>query len=234
VPCGLRRERAGRVRYSYQAAKDSSLQKWRNAKWALTHHAQLTHRRIVVRFFFLILLSMLTVAPTSSASDQKRALTKNDLLQLIAGGVYSRRVAALVQERGLAFSPTKSDLKLLRRAGADEFLLKIVAKTQVRPPGDTVSQVKQAPSQKKSDFHRQPVASLLTPVTRANSQILEILSSAKITLRNWQQYRHYMPLGMIRLFEGKYFWKMPADIEIDRLSRRVNIQPTPVRRLAVF
>jgi Protein of unknown function (DUF1329) len=44
---------------------------------------------------------------------------------------------------------------------------------------------------------------------------LEILSSAKITLRNWQQYRQYMPFGMIKLFEGKYFWKMPADIEID-------------------
>jgi len=24
-----------------------------------------------------------------------------------------------------------------------------------------------------------------------------------------------MPLGMIKLFEGKFFWKMPADIEID-------------------
>ncbi|MGH7838324.1 MAG: DUF1329 domain-containing protein, partial [Candidatus Binataceae bacterium] len=38
---------------------------------------------------------------------------------------------------------------------------------------------------------------------------------AKITMANWQQYRQFMPLGMIALFEGKYFWKMPADVEID-------------------
>src|SRR5467141_1977233 len=37
----------------------------------------------------------------------------------------------------------------------------------------------------------------------------------KITMRNWQQYRQFMPDGMIGLFEGKYFWKMPADVEMD-------------------
>ena len=41
----------------------------------------------------------------------------------------------------------------------------------------------------------------------------------KITMRNWQQYRPFMPDGMIGLFEGKYFWKMPADVEM-------NIGPT--------
>jgi hypothetical protein len=41
----------------------------------------------------------------------------------------------------------------------------------------------------------------------------------KITMRNWQQYRQYMPDGMSALFEGKYFWKMPADVEM-------NIGPT--------
>jgi len=38
---------------------------------------------------------------------------------------------------------------------------------------------------------------------------------AKITMQNWQQYKQFMPVGMIALFEGKYFWKMPSDIEID-------------------
>jgi len=41
----------------------------------------------------------------------------------------------------------------------------------------------------------------------------------KITMRNWQQYRQFMPDGMSALFEGKYFWKMPADVEM-------NIGPT--------
>ena len=36
----------------------------------------------------------------------------------------------------------------------------------------------------------------------------------KITIQNWQQYRRFMPDGMIALFEGKYFWKIPADVEM--------------------
>jgi hypothetical protein len=33
-------------------------------------------------------------------------------------------------------------------------------------------------------------------------------------MQNWRQYRQYMPLGMVELFEGKHFWRMPADMEI--------------------
>ncbi len=36
-----------------------------------------------------------------------------------------------------------------------------------------------------------------------------------ITMSNWQQFRDFMPAGMIALFEGKYFWKMPAEIQIE-------------------
>lgn len=35
-----------------------------------------------------------------------------------------------------------------------------------------------------------------------------------ITMQNWQQYRKYMPVGMIAFFEGKYFWKMPSDVQM--------------------
>jgi hypothetical protein len=37
----------------------------------------------------------------------------------------------------------------------------------------------------------------------------------KITMANWQQYKQFMPLGMIELFQGQYGWKMPADVEMD-------------------
>src|ERR1700736_3553623 len=37
----------------------------------------------------------------------------------------------------------------------------------------------------------------------------------KITMQNWQQFKQFMPVGMIALFEGKYYWKMPSDVEID-------------------
>src|SRR5713226_9859931 len=32
-----------------------------------------------------------------------------------------------------------------------------------------------------------------------------------ITMQNWQQYKQFMPDGMVWLFGGQYFWKMPAD-----------------------
>jgi hypothetical protein len=37
----------------------------------------------------------------------------------------------------------------------------------------------------------------------------------RITTKNWQQYRQFMPVGMIGFFEGRYFWKMPDDVEMD-------------------
>jgi hypothetical protein len=36
-----------------------------------------------------------------------------------------------------------------------------------------------------------------------------------ITMQNWQRHKQFMPDGMIALFEGKYFWKMPPDVEMD-------------------
>jgi hypothetical protein len=41
-----------------------------------------------------------------------------------------------------------------------------------------------------------------------------IAPGTTITMQNWQQYKQYMPLGMIDLFEGTYFWKMPSDVQM--------------------
>ncbi|MGH7917962.1 MAG: hypothetical protein ACREQE_10865 [Candidatus Binataceae bacterium] len=35
-----------------------------------------------------------------------------------------------------------------------------------------------------------------------------------ITMSNWRQYKQFMPVGMADLFEGTYFWKMPADVQL--------------------
>jgi len=37
----------------------------------------------------------------------------------------------------------------------------------------------------------------------------------KVTPANWQQYKNFLPLGMQKLFEGKYFWKIPDGAELD-------------------
>jgi Protein of unknown function (DUF1329) len=41
-----------------------------------------------------------------------------------------------------------------------------------------------------------------------------IPAGTHITMANWQQYRRFMPDGMVALFEGKYFWKMPPDVDM--------------------
>src|SRR5258708_26776176 len=35
-----------------------------------------------------------------------------------------------------------------------------------------------------------------------------------ITMQNWQSYRQFMPEGMAAFFESRYFWKMPADVQM--------------------
>ena len=37
----------------------------------------------------------------------------------------------------------------------------------------------------------------------------------EITYANWQQYKQFMPPAMQALFAGQYFWKMPADVQME-------------------
>ncbi len=56
-----------------------------------------------------------------------------------------------------------------------------------------------------------------TNSTAANDHLVgrSIAPGTRITMENWRQYSEFMPDGMQALFEGKYFWKMPADVELD-------------------
>lgn len=45
-----------------------------------------------------------------------------------------------------------------------------------------------------------------------------------ITMQNWDQYKQFMPPGMVALFQGTYFWKMPSDVEMP-------VGPTLIRPL---
>ena len=46
-----------------------------------------------------------------------------------------------------------------------------------------------------------------------------------ITTANWQQFKQYMPVGMLGFFEGSYFWKMPSDA-------RMEVGPTVIHPLS--
>src|SRR6202162_4448923 len=42
-----------------------------------------------------------------------------------------------------------------------------------------------------------------------------ISADAKITAANWQNYQQFMSEGMIALFEGTHFWRVPSHPEIE-------------------
>jgi len=42
-----------------------------------------------------------------------------------------------------------------------------------------------------------------------------IPAGTRITVKNWQNYKQFMPDGMIALFQGAYYWKMPPDVEME-------------------
>ena len=56
--------------------------------------------------------------------------------------------------------------------------------------------------------------SILEAGERVNARGV-IAPGTAITMQNWQDYRDFMPDGMVALFEGKYFWKMPPDMRLE-------------------
>lgn len=76
----------------------------------------------------------------------KKPLNQVQIVALLAGDVPSRRVATLVQERGLDFEPTDEYIKSLSGVGAEDVLLKALRSTKVVKPArvDPAVQVRQA------------------------------------------------------------------------------------------
>ncbi|MGH8013815.1 MAG: DUF1329 domain-containing protein, partial [Candidatus Binataceae bacterium] len=48
-----------------------------------------------------------------------------------------------------------------------------------------------------------------------NSAPATIPAGTTITMQNWRQYQQFMPVGMVKLFEGTYYWKMPQDVQME-------------------
>ena len=61
--------------------------------------------------------------------------------------------------------------------------------------------------------------------TAAHAASGDIAPGTRITMQNWDQYSQFMPDGMRELFQGKYFWKMPADVALD-------VGPTVIQSIA--
>lgn len=68
--------------------------------------------------------------PSAPAPDPK-ALSKNDILELLANFVPSARIATLVEQNGIKFKPTAADLVEIDDAGGEEDLLDAIRKAAV-------------------------------------------------------------------------------------------------------
>lgn len=59
------------------------------------------------------------------------------------------------------------------------------------------------------------IVAVTTATVQANPPEPEILPGTVITNQNWGQYRGFMSEGLIALFEGSHFWRMPAEVELE-------------------
>jgi hypothetical protein len=60
------------------------------------------------------------------APANPRALSRDEIISLLSGGVDSGRVVGLVKERGVKFSPTPQDFDAIRAAGGKEDLVQAI------------------------------------------------------------------------------------------------------------
>jgi len=81
------------------------------------------------RFAIVFFLALAAISTAGIAAARPEPLSKDDILKLLHGGVTSKRITSLVQDRGVDFELTDSAEQELRRAGADRNLLLAIAKT---------------------------------------------------------------------------------------------------------
>ena len=79
----------------------------------------------------ILLFAALCFAQTP-AGNQK-PLGKNQIMDLLKAGMESEVLAKTVQERGIDFEPSDDDLAALRKAGAQDVLLKALRVEKPRP-----------------------------------------------------------------------------------------------------
>ena len=84
--------------------------------------------------------------------------------------------------------------------------------------GHAHAQAQPAADQAKPDAQAVAVTTVKEPAGAADTAQAAgdtIAPGTTITAQNWQQYQQFMPAGMVALFQGTYFWKMPSDVQME-------------------
>jgi len=90
--------------------------------------------KIAVITFLLIFCSAGASLRGAAQENPERPLSKRQVEGLVTGGVYSARIAELVKQRGIDFTPTDDDLRTLRQAGAQEVLIQALRTARIQVP----------------------------------------------------------------------------------------------------
>jgi hypothetical protein len=75
--------------------------------------------------------------------------------------------------------------------------------------------------------HADPVQDTMSQWLADTAHQGTIAPGTTITMQNWQQYKQYMPVGMIDFFQGTYYWKMPSDVQMQ-------VGPTVIHPLSKY
>src|ERR1700733_4327995 len=109
--------------------------------------------------------------------------------------LFSRLIVAIAVATAIAFSPRASNAQDAAQSRS----------AATAPPTDGAAAASPPAS---STTNASLPAKAVTPAADS------IAPGTIITMQNWQTYRDFMPDGMVAFFEGKYFWKMPADVQM--------------------
>jgi hypothetical protein len=74
-------------------------------------------------FTAILLAGLLTCVPTTSKADSGKALSDQDVIELLNGGVPSSRVSSIIDDRGINFDLTGTIEQRVRNAGGDDGLI---------------------------------------------------------------------------------------------------------------
>jgi hypothetical protein len=84
----------------------------------------------------LLILLLASAVPVRAASSPRKPLSKEEVLELVHNFVPSERLADLVQQYGIDFLPTEDFLETVRKAGAEEVVIKALRAAKQAGPAE--------------------------------------------------------------------------------------------------
>jgi tetratricopeptide (TPR) repeat protein len=175
-----------------------------------------------------VLLASVAACAVISLAAQKRAgsaLDERQIEGLLKGGVYSGRIARLVEERGIDFTPTEGLLRTLRDEGAQEELIRALRAAKAPAGAARSSENRPAPAEHRGDALNSERARLASEITLGQQ-----LERQQMWPQAEQQYRAALNLdpdsALVHLGLGRVLAAENQRQEaIDQYRAAIRLQP---------